>query len=95
MGNEKKGNLIFNFLKPKSKEHILFDFEISALCHDQRNDDVLFVTRKLGFNKSLAIVHLTWVQKKEAEGYPNIQFYKDFEDFKYSKMYPDEILWED
>lgn len=85
---------IFDFLKT-SERHILFDSEFSAFCHDQRNDDVLFEIRKPEFEKQFALVHLTWISKKEREGYPNTTFYSDFDDFKYSKMYADKAEWED
>ncbi len=85
---------IFNFIS-KPKKHELSDIEISAFCHDQRSDDVLFEIRKPNFSKRFALVHLTWTGKKEKEGYPITTYYTDFDDFKYSKMYPDKVEWED
>ena len=79
----------------KPEKHILFDSEFSAFCHDQRNDDVLFEIRKPKFDKQFALVHLTWTSKKEKEGYPNTTFYRDFDEFKYSRMYADKAEWED
>lgn len=79
----------------KPEKHILFDSEFSAFCHDQRNDDVLFEIRKPKFDKQFALVHLTWTSKKEKEGYPNTTFYRDFDEFKYPRMYADKAEWED
>jgi len=75
-------------------QHTLVDFEISALCHDSRNDDVLFITRKKNYNKQFAIVHLTWRGSKEIDNYPRVEFYDSFDDFKYNRMYPDKAEWE-
>jgi hypothetical protein len=88
------GKSFFDFIN-KSASHILFDSEFSAFCHDQRNDDVLFEIKKPHFDKQFAIVHLTWTGKEEQEGYPNTEFYSDFDDFKYSRMYADKDEWED
>jgi len=90
-----KGELGFDIFKSKDDRHILFDFECSALCKDQRNDDILFVTNKPGFDKDFALVHLTWTSKKEFKEYPRIFFYNDFEDFKKSRMNADASEWED
>ena len=75
-------------------QHILADFEISALCHDSRNDDVLFITRKQNYNKQFAIIHLTWRGSKEIDNYPRVEFYDSFDDFKYNRLYPDKAEWE-
>lgn len=75
-------------------QHILADFEISALCHDSRNDDVLFVTRRQNYNEQFAIVHLTWKGSTEIDDYPWVEFYDSFDDFKYNRMYPDKAEWE-
>ena len=84
----------WGFLDNKQK-HILFDSEFSAFCHDQRNDDVLFEIRKPNSDKKFALVHLTWTNQKEKRDYPSTKFYSDFDDFKYSRMYPDKADWED
>ncbi|WP_342331025.1 hypothetical protein [Pedobacter sp. FW305-3-2-15-E-R2A2] len=77
------------------EQHILSDFKVSALCTDQRNDDVLFVTRKTGFDQHFAVVHLSWKGSKETQFYPGTTFFKDFDEFKYLKMFWDKIEWED
>lgn len=79
----------------QKEKHVLFDSEFSAFCHDKRNDDVLFEIRKQGLEKQFALVHLTWTNKKEKEGYPYTTFYSDFDDFKYSRMNTDKTDWED
>lgn len=79
----------------KRKKHHLLGAEISAFCHDQRNDDVLFEFKNTNLDKRFALVHLTWTGIKEREGYPITTFYTDFDEFKYSKMYPDKVEWED
>jgi len=84
----------FNFINKPTK-HLLSGSEFSAFCYDQRNDDVLFEIRNHNLNKQFALVHLTWTGKKEREGYPNTLLYEDFDDFKYSTMYPDKADWEE
>jgi hypothetical protein len=86
---------IFDLFKPKQTKHILYDIECSALCRDQRNDDVLFATYKPNFNNGFAVVHLTWTGKKEKESYPSTHFFDDFKDFKSQQMDIDIAEWED
>lgn len=93
LGVEEKQSF-FNFLKAKVEPHVLFGATFSAVCHDQRNDDVLFRVDKPGLESQFALVHLTWKSKKEYTGYPSTRFYKDFDDFKYQRMRPDRIDWE-
>lgn len=83
----------FNFLN-KPSDHELADLKYSAFCHDQRNDDVLFEIIKPNVDKRFAVIHLTWISKKERDGYPQIKFYTDFNEFKYSRMYADKEDWE-
>lgn len=86
--------VLFGLLRSKQLDHPLTDAEFSALCHDQRNDDVLFEITKPNSDKQFAVVHLTWKRKKEKEGYPATQLFTDFDEFKYRKMYPDKAEWE-
>jgi len=95
LGLADKEKSIFNFLKTKPIKHSLSEYEISALCHDQRNDDVLFVTRKINSDKQFAVVHLTWKGKKELEGYPLTTFYDDFDNFKQLRMEADIVDWKE
>lgn len=92
LGNAQKS--FFNFLNKPTK-HLLADSEFSAFCYDQRNDDVLFEIRKPNLDQQFVLVHLTWTGKKEREGYPYTSLYTDFDEFKYSRMYPDKADWEE
>lgn len=85
---------VFNFFKSNPK-HFLADYKFSALATYGRNDDVLFSVRKDGFDKSFAVIHLTWKGKKEVNGFPDTDFFTDFDEFKYMRMFPDKIKWED
>lgn len=95
IGTSNKRASLLDFVKHKQDKHVLIDFEVSAQCTDQRNDDVLFVVRKGEFDKQFAVVHLTWKGKIESKDFPTVQFYNDFDDFKYSRMYADKADWED
>lgn len=75
--------------------HPLADYHFSALCQDSRFDDILFVTRKDGVETGFVVIHLTWRGSEEPKGFPKTIFYKDFDEFKYLKMYPDKADWED
>jgi hypothetical protein len=86
---------IFDFIIPKKDKHELADFKFSALCKYRCNDDVLFVARKQGFEKQFAVIHLTWKNKQEVEGFPGVEFFKDFNEFQNLRMYPDINEWED
>lgn len=84
----------FNYLK-KSSKHFLTDYKFSALASYGCNDDVLFAVQKKDFDKSFAVIHLTWKGKKEVDDFPSTDFFSDFDEFKYLRMYPDKIEWED
>ena len=86
---------IFDIFKTNQDKHILFEMEYSALCRDQRNDDVLFATHKPSFDIGFAVVHLTWTAKKEHTNYPSTDFYNDFSDFKKQRMDLDISEWKD
>jgi hypothetical protein len=90
-----KSNSIFNFLKKKKAKHKLNGFNFSALCKYKCNDDILFVARKKEFEKEFAIIHLTWKGKQEVDGFPGIDFFNNFEEFKKNRMYPDKKKWEE
>ncbi len=85
----------FDFLKPRQEKHELADFKFSALSKYKSNDDVLFISRKENFEKHFAVIHLTWKGKKEVDGFPDIDFYNDFNEFKNLRMYPDKNEWEE
>jgi hypothetical protein len=93
LGVDYKSALRLDSIHPKSEGDVLTGFEISALCKDQRNDDVLFVTGK-GFEKLFTVVHLTWSGRVESKGYPLTEMYDTFDDFRQSRMYADKADWE-
>ena len=68
MGNYQLGFSFLGLFNFKPDNHVLADFEISALRHDSRSDDVLFVTRKRDCEKEFAVVHLTWRGEREIDG---------------------------
>ncbi len=92
LGNNDKS--LLKIFERKSKKHLLSKVEFSAVCHDQRNDDVLFEIKKENGGKNFVISHLTWSGKKEREGYPKTEFFKDFNEFRIMRMNPDKIDYE-
>ncbi|MFC0518052.1 hypothetical protein ACFFGT_27810 [Mucilaginibacter angelicae] len=94
LGTEFNKHPFFDLFERYRDNHVLVDFEMMALCQDQRNDDVLFRISKKNFDQEFAVVHLTWRGYKESDGYPKVQFYSDFDYFKYTRMYPDKVDWE-
>ncbi len=91
LGLDKKS--ILGFLS-KPISHILSDSEFSALCTDQRSDDVLFEIRKPNCEERFALVHLTWTGKRERANYPKTTLYRSFEEFRTSRMLSDRVDWE-
>lgn len=85
----------FDIFKGKPNNHILLDFDCSALCKNERNDDVFFVTNNQNSDNGFAVVHLTWSSKKEYKNYPRTDFYKYFDDFKTQRIDIDISKWED
>jgi hypothetical protein len=86
---------IFDFFKLDREKHELADFEFSALSKYGCDDDVLFIVRKQNFEKKFAVIHLTWKGKKEINGFPDIDFFNDLNEFKNIRMYPDKNEWEE
>lgn len=89
-------NGLINRLIGSKKKHLMAEYDFSALCTSCRNDDVLFsIYSNKNLNFNFALVHLTWKQKQENDNYPRTEFYKDFDDFKYNRMTPDKMEWEE
>ena len=86
---------VFSFFKKKIKTHKLLNFECSALCKYQCNDDILFTVRKKGIEKHFAVVHLTHKGKVELPNFPTTQLFTDFEEFRKLRMEPDIEEWID
>lgn len=92
LGNNDKS--LLKIFERKPKKHLLSKMEFSAVCHDQRNDDVLFEIKQENGNEKFVISHLTWSGKKEQEGYPKTEFFKDFNEFRIMRMNPDKMDYE-
>ncbi|WP_090249825.1 hypothetical protein [Lishizhenia tianjinensis] len=71
-------------------------YDFSALCTSRKNDNVLFsIHSSKNVDFDFALVYLTWKQKQKVGNFLKSDFYKDFGDFKYNKMIPDKIEWEE
>ncbi len=81
--------------KKHEPQHLLNGVNCSAICHDQRSDDVLYEINGTNVQDCFALVHLTWKGESEVEGYPNTKLYQDFDHFKHDRMYPDKADWKD
>ncbi len=87
---------LINRLIGSKKKHVMTEYDFSALCTSGMNDNILFsIYRRMNYDFDFALVHLTWKQKQEVGNLPKTKFYKDFDDFKYNKMIPDKIEWEE
>lgn len=94
IGTDEK-NGIFGFVKRKMENHNLKNIEVSALANTGMNDDVLFAIYDSKLDYDFVIVHLTWKRGKEKNpNWPIINYCKDFDEFKYKKMFPDKVEWE-
>lgn len=85
----KANNVSFN------DKHMLAEFEVSAVCRNLNRADVLFEIHKVDFDKRFAVVQFTQKGFKNNGSYLNFELFENFDDFKYSRMYPDKVRWED
>lgn len=88
-----EGGRFLDRLKPKYK-HPLQGYQFFAQGRDGRNDDVLFQVISPQGDIKLAVIHLTWRQRREQLDYPMFRLYDSFEEFKNRRMIPDRIDWE-
>ena len=91
---KQKENSIFDFVFAK---HALTGYNCSAVCKTIQSDDVLFsIYCDKNSDADFALVHLTFSGKKESSAkWPATTFFEGFDDFKFSRMYPDKAEWED
>ncbi len=87
--------LDFSLFKKKS-QHVLADYECSAICKNGQADEVLFcVHNNKSSEKCFALVHLTFSGKKEKHTkFPLTTLFESFDAFKFERMYPDNFDWE-
>lgn len=78
-----------------TRPHVLTGFEFSAVAVTGQSDDVLFAVHSpTQHHKEYAVVHLTWKRAREENtAFPNVDFYKSFEEFTLTRMYPDHKDW--
>jgi hypothetical protein len=83
-------------LRNKSVEqHKLVYFNCSAYANYGASDDILFEVESENSDYTFAVVHLTYSGKKEKFAVcPHTDFYRNFDEFKKSRMFPDRIEWE-
>lgn len=81
----------------KVRAHPLASCQFSALCRFGPSDDVLFqIKNKKDPQNSFAVVHLTWLGEQEHNlNFPLLTFYESFDEFKFYRLYPDKVAWED
>lgn len=90
-----QGKGLINWLIGSKKKHLMTEYSFSALCTSGMNDNVLFsIHNNKNSEFDFALIHLTWKQKQETDKFPKTELYRDFDDFKYNKMTPDKIDWE-
>ncbi|MAQ75588.1 MAG: hypothetical protein CL613_04555 [Aquimarina sp.] len=83
------------FTNQKEESHSLKNISVSALANNIMNDEVLFSINHPEIDCDFALVNLTWKGKIELNPkWPRTEYYKNFDDFKYNKMFPDKIEWE-
>lgn len=63
--------------------HVLNGAEISTLCRNTSNDDVLYITRTANGAQNFALVHLTWSTQQMTPGFPHVTLFESFEEFRY------------
>jgi hypothetical protein len=71
-----------------SRKHPLYGIRVTAIGRTTNNDDVLFVLH--GHPSPLAVVHLTFSRKLEADHqWPAVEFYAGIDDFIMDRMIVD------
>lgn len=70
--------------------HVLNGAEVSTLCRNTSNDDVLYITRTANDTQNFALVHLTWSTRQTTTEFPHVTFFKSFEEFRYFLMSTDD-----
>jgi hypothetical protein len=71
-----------------SSAHVLYGIEARAIAGRIDRDDILFELS--GFEKQLAVVHLTWSQKSEQDSkYPMTKLFAEWDDWVREKLLPD------
>jgi len=93
---KKPSSSFFGIIKSTSN-HILADYECSAVCKSVQADDILFsIHNNNGSDKIYALVHLTFRGKTEENSvWPSTTLFDSFDNFKFERMYPDKAEWED
>ena len=61
---------------------------LTTLARRRDRDDVLF---QLGDGPKVAVVHLTWSDRKASSGYPASEIFDDLSDFLTTKMEADHL----
>jgi len=65
--------------------HILYNKNVELIAKKTNNDDIVLELE----DNSIAVVHLTWSAKQEAEGFPVAKIYKNRMDFWKNEMVQD------
>lgn len=85
---------LLNIFRTEKGKHILSKVTFSAFCKDSSADNILYEIHNQEIEKRFALVHLTWSGKPESEKFPMTELFTDLDEFKYLRMYPDKIEWE-
>lgn len=60
-------------------DHPLYDIAVVVIAYRESNDDILL--QHIQEEDKVSVVHLTWVMKQEAAGYPGVHFSGSFQAF--------------
>ncbi|MBL1411432.1 hypothetical protein [Sphingobacterium faecale] len=76
-------------------KHPLADAIVSALCKDIRGNSVLFEISSLTIEQSFVVIDLSRTYKAKRSNYAIVEFYDSYDEFKYGRMFPDKVNWEE
>ncbi|WP_430411355.1 hypothetical protein [Kordia sp.] len=82
---EHKQTLLTQLQLELPKNHVLYDKNVKLIAKKTTNKDIILKLE----NDSIAVVHLTWSSKQEADGFPITRMYKDKIDFWKNEMSED------
>ena len=90
--NEPSPHLINELEKELASDHPLYKKKVKPVALGWSGDDVLFEIEDSG---EYAVVHLTWSGKVEPSGFPDSEFFRDWDDFFERRLKPDSIEYVD
>lgn len=76
-------------------KHPLAGAIVSAICKDIRTNSVLFEISSRTIKQNFVVTDLSKSYKVKRSNYAMVEYYDSFDEFKYGRMFPDKVNWEE